>query len=63
MPRGKPFGTLKRRKAYREKIDIELENIDQNQPIEQFYLSICSTIHDAAKKTVPQGSNNIKMSF
>ena len=24
-------------KAYREKTDIELENIDQNQPIEQFY--------------------------
>ena len=35
-------------KAYREKTDIELENIDQNQPIEQLYLSICSTIHAAA---------------
>ena len=44
-------------KAYREKTDIDPENIDQNQPIEQFYLSIsCSTIHAAAKKTVPQGN-------
>ena len=43
-------------KAYREKTDIELENIDLNQPIEQLYLSICSTIHAAAKKAVPQGN-------
>ena len=42
-------------KAYREKTNIELENIDQNQPIEQLCLSICSTTHAAAKKTVPQG--------
>ena len=43
-------------KHIEKKIDIELENIDKNQPIEQFYLSICSTIHAAAKKTVPQGN-------
>ena len=59
MPREKPFGTLKRQtgKHIEKKLMLSLKiNIDQNQPIEQFYLSICSNIHTAAKKTVPQGN-------